>query len=206
MGVGTMAARRDADTRPPAEQLRSETRNLQLAGSEEGIHLLIAKARAGDRAALGAIYERYADSVFRCVYRIIQDPHEAEDITQHVFLKLMSVLPKYKRRQVPFSAWLMCVARNAARDAERKRRPLQVEEAPDPGWEPDYDFHTGRSLRDALDALPDTQRRVVVLRHIIGLSAGEVAQRLDKTPGSIHALDQRGRRALKDDLVERAAV
>jgi RNA polymerase sigma-70 factor (ECF subfamily) len=203
MGVA-MADCRDAVLRPLGEPLAARSSHLRSASSEERIHFLIAKARAGDRSALGEIYERYADTVFRCVYRIIQDPHEAEDITQQVFLKLMSVLPKYQRRQVPFSAWLMRVARNAARDVERKRRPMQVEAAPDPGWEPDYDFHRGRSLRAALDALPDSQRRVVVLRHIVGLSAGEVAERLDKTPGSIHALDQRGRRALKGDLAERA--
>ncbi|MBV9006708.1 MAG: hypothetical protein JO181_18725 [Solirubrobacterales bacterium] len=79
----------------------------------------IARARTGDRDALGELYARYAESVFHCVHRILQDVHEAEDVTQQVFLKLMFVLPRYERREVPFSAWLLRVARNLALDAER---------------------------------------------------------------------------------------
>ena len=168
----------------------------------EHIYGVIAQARDGDREALGELYERYADSVFHCVHRILQDAHEAEDVTQHVFLKLMSVLPRYQRREVPFSAWLMRVARNVALDAERKRRPMRYEEIQETDPDANDDYQRGRSLREALAALPATQRRVVVLRHVVGLSAPEIAARLGKSAGSVHALDQRGRRALQGDLTE----
>jgi RNA polymerase sigma-70 factor, ECF subfamily len=171
-------------------------------GEAEHIHQVIALARDGDREALGELYERYAESVFHCVHRILQDVHEAEDVTQHVFLKLMSVLPRYQRREVPFSAWLMRVARNVALDAERKRRPMRYEEIQETGPDADDDYQRGRSLREALAALPATQRRVVVLRHVVGLSAPEIAERLGKSAWSIHALDQRGRRTLQGDLTE----
>ncbi|MBV9006707.1 MAG: sigma-70 family RNA polymerase sigma factor [Solirubrobacterales bacterium] len=70
--------------------------------------------------------------------------------------------------------------------------------------DPDDDdqYRRGRSLREALAALPATQRRVVVLRHVLGLSAPEIAERLGKSAGSVHALDQRGRRTLQGDLTE----
>ena len=162
----------------------------------------IALARSGDRDALGELYERYAESVFRCVQRILQDAHEAEDVTQQVFLKLMFVLPRYERRAVPFSAWLMRVARNLALDAERKRRPMRYEDIQETDLDDDDDYQRGWSLREALAALPATQRRVVVLRHVVGLSAPEIAERLGRSAGSIHALDQRGRRTLQGDLTE----
>jgi RNA polymerase sigma-70 factor, ECF subfamily len=161
----------------------------------------VRRARDGDRDALAELYSTFSEPVFRVVYRILQDSHEAEDVTQHVFIKLMSILPQYERRQVPFSAWLLRVARNMALDAERRHRPVYCEEElPGTVGRADADRQLGSSLRDALSALPAAQRRVVLLRHVAGFSAPEVAERLGKTTGSVHALDQRGRRTLKRDL------
>jgi RNA polymerase sigma-70 factor, ECF subfamily len=114
----------------------------------------------------------------------------------------MSVLPRYQRREVPFVSWLMRVARNAALDADRKRRPMRYEEIQEPDPDADDRHQRGRWLREALDALPPAQRRVVILRHVVGLSAPEIAERLGKTPGAVHALDQRGRRTLQGDLIK----
>lgn len=186
-----------------ATDLRSGSGDAGSGGDAGRIYSLVSRASEGDREALGELYARYAENVFCCVYRILQDTHEAEDVTQGVFLKLMSVLPRYERREAPFAAWLMRVARNAALDAERRRRPIRCEEVadPDPVYSEDR-YQRGRSISQALDALPAAQRRVVILRHVVGLSATEIAERLGKTTGSIHALDQRGRRALQDDLIE----
>lgn len=181
---------------------RRQPRPADPGDEASRIDSAIARARAGDRNALGELYVRYAESVFSCVNRILQDPHEAEDVTQQVFLKLMSVLPRYQRREVPFSAWLMRVARNVALDTERKRRPIRYEEVRDPDRPEEDCYQRGQSLWDALAALPPSQRRVVIMRHIVGLSAPEVAECMGKTTGSIHALDQRGRRALQADLIQ----
>ena len=186
----------------PTAGTRVQVCGTRTDDEAEHIYRVIALARDGDREALGELYERYADSVFHCVNRILQDVYEAEDVTQHVFLKLMSALPRYQRRHVPFSAWLMRVARNVALDAERKRRPVRYEEIQETNPDADDQYQRGRSLREALAALPATQRRVVVLRHVVGLSAPEIAQRLGKSAGSVHALDQRGRRTLQSDLTE----
>ena len=53
---------------------------------------------------------------------ILRDEQEAEDVTQHVFLKLISAIQKYEPRKVPFTAWVIRVARNVAVDHQRQRR------------------------------------------------------------------------------------
>jgi RNA polymerase sigma-70 factor (ECF subfamily) len=59
------------------------------------------------------------------------------------------------------------------------------------------------TLREALATLPDDQREVIVLRHVVGLSPGEIAGRLGKTEPSVHGLHHRGRGARRAVLTER---
>ena len=63
-------------------------------------------------------------------------------------------------------------------------------------------FDRALSLREALARLPADQREVLVLRHVAGLSPGEIADRLGKTEASIHGLHHRGRSALRAALSE----
>jgi RNA polymerase sigma-70 factor (ECF subfamily) len=161
----------------------------------------IAAAKAGEWDALSYLYSRYADDVCRFVQSIVRDPYEAEDITQDVFAKLMRVIGKYEEREVPFAAWIMRVARNAALDHVRSRRQIPVDEV----WVSEEDQEQAsleytHALKAALAELPESQRQVLVLRHIGGLSPTEIAERLGKTEASIQGLHHRGRAALKDSL------
>src|SRR5438445_6131488 len=69
-------------------------------------------AQAGDREALGFLYARYADNIYGYVRSLVHDHHDAEDVTQQVFAKLIHVIGKYEERDVPFFAWILRVARN----------------------------------------------------------------------------------------------
>jgi RNA polymerase sigma-70 factor, ECF subfamily len=166
----------------------------------------VARAKAGDHEAIRFLYIRYADNVYGYVRSIVRDHHEAEDVTQHVFAKLMTALPKYEARDVPFAAWILRVARNVALDHMRQRRAIPCEEVRE--LEPTRDDRgdsqqTSLSLREALEELPVDQREVVVLRHLVGLSPGEIAGRMNKSEPSVHGLHHRGRGALRSTLVER---
>jgi RNA polymerase sigma-70 factor (ECF subfamily) len=163
----------------------------------------VARAKEGDMSALHFLYVRFADDVCGYVHSIVDDWHEAEDITQNVFAKLMKAIHKYEPRDVPFTAWVLRVARNAALDHLRARRQIPFEEVriDDDGHE-QVGFERSQSLRDALQRLPEEQREVLILRHLVGLSPGEIAQRLGKTEGSIHGLHHRGRGALQRALRE----
>ena len=161
----------------------------------------IARAQQGDREALRFLYVQYADNVYGYVASIVKDDHEAEDITQLVFAKLMTVLPKYQERAVPFTSWLLRLAHNAALDHLRRRLPTPVDEV----RSPEERAETGPSddvyvVGEALAALPEDQRTVVVLRHLVGLTPGEIAERLGRSENSIHGLHHRGRRAVQQEL------
>jgi len=173
--------------------------------SNRAVNQAVVRAKQGDREALRYLYVHYADHVYGYVASIVRDDFEAEDVTQQVFAKLMTKLDKYEPRAVPFSAWIIRVARNVAVDHIRQRRPIPCEEVRE------LDVHAGDDeaararvldLRDALAALPDEQRQVVVMRHVVGLTPGEIAHRLGRTEPSIHGLHHRGRGTLRSVLTE----
>lgn len=170
---------------------------------DELVYEAVAAAKAGDMSALHFLYVRFADDVCAYVRSIVRDPHAAEDITQNVFAKLMKAIHKYERRNVPFAAWIIRVARNMALDHVRAARQIPVEEVrtSDEGGEL-VGFDRAQCIRDALQRLPHDQREVLVLRHVAGLSPGEIAERLGKTEASIHGLHHRGRGALRAALRE----
>ena len=178
--------------------VRPSTRRTSQGGEDGGRNLerkAIAAAKTGDWDALTYLYSRYSDDVCRFVQSIVRDHHQAEDITQDVFAKLIRAIQKYEEREVPFAAWIMRVARNAALDHVRSRRQIPVDEV----WvsengEEQTSLDCTRALKEAL--------AVLVLRHIGGLSPNEIAERLGKSEASIQGLHHRGRAALKVSLRE----
>jgi RNA polymerase sigma-70 factor (ECF subfamily) len=169
--------------------------------SERLVLAAVARARDGDADALRFLYLRYADNVYGYVCSIVRDEYEAEDVTQHIFAKLTTALARYEPRVVPFSAWILRVAHNAAIDHLRTRRPVPCEEVRSPDLEDDA---SGRErfadLRLALDALPPEQRDVILLRFLIGLTPREIAERLGRSEDAVHGLQHRGRRRLRVEL------
>jgi len=164
------------------------------------VRLAVARAKEGDHDALRFLYVTYSQNVYGYVRSIVRDDHEAEDVTQHVFAKLMTTLAKYDDRGVPFFAWLIRLARNVAIDHLRANRVTPTETVLDPASPSGIDIDHGETVRAALAALPDEQREVVVLRHIVGLTPAEIADRMGRTESSIHGLHHRGRRALQHEL------
>ena len=181
--------------RPALNESPSEKRMVSMA---------VARGREGDREAIRFLYVRYSHNIYGYVRSIVHDDHDAEDVTQHVFAKLMTVLAKYDERGVPFFAWLLRLAHNASIDHLRGRRATPAEEvfgADERSDEATID--RSQSLHEALQALPDEQRSVVVLRHVVGLTPGEIASAMGRSESSIHGLHHRGRRALQAELTSR---
>jgi RNA polymerase sigma-70 factor, ECF subfamily len=161
----------------------------------------IRQAKEGDPSALHYLYVRYADDVCGYVKSIVHDPHEAEDITHNVYAKLLTAIRHYEPRAVPFSGWILRIARNAAIDHMRASRSVPCEEV---RVADDHDeqerIERWQSLSRALDDLPEEQRHVLVLRHIAGLSPVEIARVLGRSESSVHGLHHRGRGAIRESL------
>jgi RNA polymerase sigma-70 factor, ECF subfamily len=167
---------------------------------KEKTRLAVARAKQGDQEAVRFLYVRYSHNIYGYVRSIMHDDHEAEDVTQHVFAKLMTAIGRYDDVGVPFFAWLLRLARNVAIDHLRANRLTPTENVIDPDLARGADFERTHTVKDALAMLPAEQRQVVILRHVVGLTPGEIADRMGRTEGSIHGLHHRGRRALRREL------
>ncbi|MGH2874647.1 MAG: RNA polymerase sigma factor [Solirubrobacteraceae bacterium] len=186
---------------PAAVGFRASTTLDESDETMRRVRRAIARAQDGDVDALHHLYVIYAHNVYGYVRSIVRDEYEAEDLTQQVFAKLMTAIVKYDDRGVPFFAWLLRLARNLAIDYRRANRMVptedpcgsqQIQDGRDPG--------RAHDLREALSALPDDQRQVVVLRQMAGLTPAEIAARIGRTPCSVHCLHYRGRRTMQQEL------
>ena len=165
--------------------------------SPQELARVIARAKQGDSDALRYLYLRFADNVYGYARSIVRDEHEAEDVTQLVFAKLLTALRRYEPRTTPFTSWVLRVAHNAAIDHMRARRPTPCEELRGVDVSGSERF---ADLRLALDELPLEQRNVILLRFLVGLTPSEVAERLGRSEDAIHGLQHRGRRRLRREL------
>jgi RNA polymerase sigma-70 factor (ECF subfamily) len=175
------------DMRAPAGEAATEAWTLRV----------VASAKHGDRQAVRWLYSRYAAGVRMYVGSLLRDADAVEDVVQTTFLKVLTRIDRYEARDVPFEAWLLRVARNAAFDELRRRRTREslpilegdaVVEADD----------LGPALWEALDRLPAAWREVLVLRHVVGLSVAEVAERLGSTTKAVSALQERACAGLRE--------
>jgi RNA polymerase sigma-70 factor (ECF subfamily) len=167
---------------------------------------VVARAARGDSAAFSQIYAHAAPGIRRYVRTIVWDAWDADDVTQDVFVKILSSIEHYDPERAPFSAWTLRVARNAAIDHMRRHRTR-------PG-SPEVDCHApadetgrrcGESLRQVLEELNQHQREILVLRALAGFTPREVATHAHATPGSINTLYHRARLAARDRLRDIAA-
>jgi len=168
----------------------------------------VARAKQGDQAALRYLYIRYSGNVYGYARSIVRNDHDAEDVVQQVFTRMMTAIQSYEQRSVPFSAWLLRITHNMAIDHVRRRTPTVDEpERPVAEDRPQFESHHLRGvLHEALTELPEVQREILVLRHLGGYSPGEIAQHLGRSENSVHGLHHRGRRALQHALTEAGAT
>src|SRR5688572_33436824 len=178
------AVRAEAD-RMAATGRGDKFRRRRLEHTKDGEELVLTavrRAKTGDQDAIRFLYLRYADNVYGYVCSIVRDEHEAEDVTQQIFAKLMTALQRYEPRSVPFSAWILRIAHNAAIDHMRARRAVPCEEVRSPELEDvDLSRERSRDLKSALDKLPPEQRDVIVMRFVLGLSPREIADQIGRS-------------------------
>lgn len=174
-----------------------------LEDDERTLRRLVSRAKAGDGDAMRELYVRLAPGVRAYVARIVGDRDDADDVTQQIFAKLLTELWRYQPREAPFRAWVLRVARNVAIDHIRRARAVPCEDVHARHARSDEIGSDRRaSLREALSSLTAGQRDVLVLRHLVGLTPEEIADRLGRSVRSVHCLHHRGRAAAVVALCE----
>jgi len=150
---------------------------------------------AGDHAALGELYDRYAALVNGIARRVLGNAPEAEDVVQTVFVQLWRQADRYSPERGSVPAWIGTMARTRAVDALRKH--LSRREIPErsmPGAVAATMFADLLAVRQAVHGLPENQRETVELAFYEGLTQTEIAERLQRPLGTIKT---RTRTALK---------
>jgi RNA polymerase sigma-70 factor (ECF subfamily) len=165
---------------------------------------LVERARQYDTRALAEIYDRYAEPIYRYLYRFVGDAVQAEDLTSEVFLKLLQVLDTPRAPGERLLGWLYGVAHNLATDWFRSnsRHPAVslAEDLVADGELPSTILEkrqANKQLRAALRRLTADQQRVILLRFGEGFKLGEVARLLGKSEGAVKILQHRAVKHLR---------
>lgn len=168
---------------------------------------LIARARRGDREAFADLYQRYLPMIYAYMRVRVFDDHDAEDLTEQVFLRAFQTLDRYRGRGWPYSAFLYRVARNLLVDHIRRSRPAFPVEAADaqPDAAPSADealieSEERRRLQQALDHLPADYQEVIRLRLLLSLSTATAAAWMGRSEGAVRVLLYRAMQALRHEL------
>lgn len=191
------------------------TTNVQAAALQldalSPIPDVIDRARNGDRAAFGELYDTHVDSVYRYLLYRVREPSDAEDLTSEVFTRAFANIHRYKWQGKSFLAWLYTIARNAVTDRRRRDRPtVEIDNAYGLAAEGPtaHDLAVRgedvEALRGAVKYLTGEQQEVLTLRFVENLSSREVATILGKNEGAIRALQFRAlgrlRKILRDQV------
>ncbi len=174
---------------------------------EATIERLVAEAQAGDTWAFGMIFDHFHEPIYRYIASRVHRPADAEDLTQHVFVKALEALPRYEARGIPFGGWLFRLARNAIIDHVRTRHD-HAELDTVVGWtHGDAGPEEIAAVRQELDAigealttLTEEQREAITLRFFGGLSAREAAEAMGKQEGTVRGLQFRAIASLRREL------
>jgi RNA polymerase sigma-70 factor (ECF subfamily) len=153
--------------------------------------------------------------VYRLAYRLTGNPHDAEDLTQEVFVRVFRSLSSYTPGT--FEGWLHRITTNLFLDSARRKQRIRFEGLADemahrlPGSEPTPaqafdDSHLDDDVQAALKALPPEYRAAVVLCDIEGFSYEEVAATLGVKLGTVRSRIHRGRAQLRSALEHRRPV
>lgn len=182
---------------------------------------LVTRLQAGDEEAFTALVRRYQPSLLRFAISTVGSEAVAQEVTQDTWLAVVRGVERFEGRS-SFKTWLFRIMLNRARSAsykeQRAGRPDDTvsnerfdangawAQPPEPWADRADDQLVAKQLagrvRDLLPQLPESQREVVTLRDVDGLSAAEVASLLGVSEGNQRVLLHRGRARLRSLLAE----
>lgn len=184
---------------------------------------LVERILDGDREAFLTFIDRYERLVKHVVYRMVDDERDREELCQDVFVRAHRYLDGF-RFESKLSTWLARIARNTCLNhLEKKQVPLYADEAPSPEDEtPDARAALNRVpdptedvaetaenrqrrdvVREGIEALSEHYRTALTLYHLEGMSVSQISEVMDNPEGTVKSHLYRGRKKLKDWLLDR---
>jgi len=172
--------------------------------------LLLKKARHYDHKALAEIYDLYSDALFAYAFKHVGKSQLAEDLVAETFSRFLKALERGGGPKEYLRAYLYRITHNLIIDSYRREPPppldldeeLISEEGADPGSIV-ADLEDADRVRNALQLITPEQSQVITLRFLEGWSSPEIAQAMDKSLGSIKALQHRGLASLQRILLDK---
>jgi len=170
---------------------------------------LVHRCLSGDPAACRQLVERFQAEVFALCQRLLSHSHDAEDVTQEVFLRVFRSLKRWDSTR-PLRPWLFGIAVNrcrtwAGRRAKRPELADYLHEEPD-RRPADDSIELMTEIRSAVDALREDYREVFILFHEQGQSYEEIAAVVDRPVGTVKTWLHRARLELFEQLRSRGLV
>lgn len=165
---------------------------------------LVARAIEGDEQAFTELYDRYFDRLYRHVVYRVGRSHDAEDLTQQVFLQAWRGLPHYRQTGSPFVAWLMAIAHNVIVSFFRRSKDIRSLDADEIDWPSDERIDGTAEIRLETERVRQTMRRlkpeyqqVLAMRLLEDLPYPEIAAALGKTETNVRVMQHRALNELR---------
>jgi RNA polymerase sigma-70 factor (ECF subfamily) len=202
-------------------QMMARGRKERAPGDAEDDLLAVRLALGGDLGAFESLVTKYEKMVFSISYRMLLDREAAQDVAQETFLKAFRALPSFKGGS-KFATWIYRIAANACIDLLRKRSgysevSLDTQAEDEDGARAGLAVPDGaadveaviegkelrRLVREAVEALPDAHRAIIVMRDFQDMEYGEIAGVLGCPEGTVKSRINRARRRLRRILLEK---
>ena len=183
---------------------------------------LVQQAKAGDRAAFAGLVSAYEGKIYNLALRYLGSREDAMDASQEVFLRVFRFLPGFQEES-GFSTWIYRIGVNVCKDMlhrrlKRAEQPLEVPDEEDEGrpvdvpdlrYDPEWIMEGAelrQALSDAILALPEQQREIIILRDIRGLSYEEIVLALALEAGTVKSRLFRARENLRKKLLQNGNI
>jgi RNA polymerase sigma factor (sigma-70 family) len=171
---------------------------------------LMRRVAAGDRDALGELFDRYRLAIYALCARIARDADDADDLVQEVFLRVLRFRDSY-RADAAFRTWLYRIAVNVSMDHERRRRASRELQSDAllraaPASEPASSSDLAVEVAAALATLPVDARTVLILSRYEGLTYAEIGAIVGVRAGAARVRAHRALRALRERLTQRGVM
>lgn len=180
--------------------------------------VLLKKIKEGDIASFELLIAEYQVYAYNIAYRMLGNAEDAKDITQEALIKVYKSISKFKETS-NFSTWLYRIVMNTCKDELKKRKEVTLSldkeietkdgtvsiEIGDERLNPSKILErneVSHLVQEAINTLPDSNRMVIVLRDIQGLSYEEISQVIKEPIGTVKSRINRGRGMLKKILID----